>query len=211
MHVDAGIAKGADAVIRRSHPRNARLEGYDPNEVEDRPGYANVPGGKQRTDTRAKVVAADAIRSDYARDLQGGRVGFGTRFVSDVLDVLAIIAIAFLAGVVFGFVKFLFSTDAFTLPHATRTASLSLTGLLAFAYYTLSWTTTGRTIGDAIMGVRVVTEQGGRVRFVRAALRALLVMALGTPMLFWSIVSRKNNALYDVFCRTTMVYDWTIN
>jgi uncharacterized RDD family membrane protein YckC len=81
---------------------------------------------------------------------------------------------------------------------------------LTFAYYAAGWATTGRTLGEAMMGLRVGTTTGRRIRLGRAALRALVVTAFGAPMLLWCIVSRKNNAVYDVVLRTGVFYDWTI-
>ena len=205
MHLDGGIARGADAVIRPRHHRQPRLVGYDPSAIEER------PGGDARTDARARIVPMDAIRSDYARERQGVRAGFATRALAAGLDIVAIMAIGFLISLVVGFFQFMFAAEAFALPELTRGAALSFTGGLAVLYYTLSWTTTGRSVGDAIMGLRVVTESGNRVRLVRSFLRAIVVTAIGTPCLFWAIVSKKNAALFDLPLKTTVVYDWTIN
>lgn len=42
---------------------------------------------------------------------------------------------------------------------------------LAAAYHVVSWTTTGRTLGDRVMRQRVVSLDGSRVSLVQAALR----------------------------------------
>lgn len=210
MHVDDVTAKVADRVLRPRKPRQVALVGYDPAAIEERPGY-DLDAAAQRTGKRAAIVPIDAIRSDYARERQGVRAGFWSRMAGAAFDLLAIIMITFLFGVIAGFLKFLFTAEAFELPKLAWSASVSFTGGLALAYYAGSWATTGRTIGEAVMGLRVVTESGRRVRLGRAVVRALAVIAVGAPCTLWCIVSKKNAALYDLPLKTTVVYDWTIN
>lgn len=60
-----------------------------------------------------------------------------------------------------------------------RRRRLATFGGLAIAYHLAAWTTTGRTLGGAALGLRLVSVDGGRVGAVQAAVRlALLPVAL---------------------------------
>lgn len=65
-----------------------------------------------------------------------------------------------------------------TLLVARRRRSATFAGL-AIAYHVAAWTTTGKTLGGAALGLRLVSVDGGRVSPVQAAARlALLPVAL---------------------------------
>lgn len=78
---------------------------------------------------------------------------------------------------------------------------------LLILYLTIAWTTTGRTIGKQLMGLRVVSRHGERLHFGVALVRALICAAF--PLgLFWCAVSRENRSVADLVLRTSVVYDW---
>ena len=79
--------------------------------------------------------------------------------------------------------------------------------VLLVIYLGYLWSTTGRTVGEQILGLRTVTEQGGRVSALRAYTRACLTVILPIGLL-WILVSRRNAAVQDLLCRTAVVYDW---
>jgi uncharacterized RDD family membrane protein YckC len=80
-------------------------------------------------------------------------------------------------------------------------------GWVQFLYFTASWATTGRTVGNHVLGLRVVNFRGARMRWVGAALRAgfCVLFPIG---LFWTAVSRQNRSTQDVVLRTSVIYDW---
>jgi len=71
-----------------------------------------------------------------------------------------------------------------------------------------SWSGSGRTVGDDVVGLRVVTANGGIVSSGRAFVRAVLVMITGGLVLLTALVSKRNNGVHDWLCRTAVVYDW---
>jgi uncharacterized RDD family membrane protein YckC len=58
-----------------------------------------------------------------------------------------------------------------------------------------------------VIGVRVVTRDGGRVRLPVAFLRAV-VCTLFPIGLLWCAASRTRGAVQDILFRTCVVYDW---
>jgi uncharacterized RDD family membrane protein YckC len=81
-------------------------------------------------------------------------------------------------------------------------------GLLYFAY---QWAVSGKTLGMAILGVQVVTVEGGPIAFRQAILRTiglgLCLLTLGIGFL-GIVFQRERRALDDYVARTAVVYDW---
>jgi hypothetical protein len=81
------------------------------------------------------------------------------------------------------------------------------TGAVLVGYFTVSWATSGRTLGDKIMGLRVVNFRGERLRWVGSFLRAVFCTVLPIG-LFWILVSPSNRTVQDTVMRTSCIYDW---
>jgi uncharacterized RDD family membrane protein YckC len=79
--------------------------------------------------------------------------------------------------------------------------------VLAVGYLTLGWSTSGRTVGALVMGLRVLNRSGDSMRPVSALLRALFCVAFPLGLL-WILVSAGNRSLQDLVLRTSVVYDW---
>jgi uncharacterized RDD family membrane protein YckC len=80
--------------------------------------------------------------------------------------------------------------------------------VLLVAMFTIAWSGSGRTIGDVVVGLRVVTERGEVLGWKRALVRAVVLVFFIIPATLWILVSRKNAGLHDLACRTAVVYDW---
>jgi uncharacterized RDD family membrane protein YckC len=79
--------------------------------------------------------------------------------------------------------------------------------LLLVGYLTAGWSSTGRTFGKQMMGLRVIGPDGNPLRFWRALFRAILC-ATFFPVLLLAMVNRRNRGLEDVAFRTVVIYDW---
>ena len=79
---------------------------------------------------------------------------------------------------------------------------------LLFVYLSLCWIVGGRTIGQLLLGLRVRRVGGERIGFFQAIGRGWLA-TYGMVLLFWSIISRRSAAVWDIVLRTEVVYDWT--
>lgn len=102
--------------------------------------------------------------------------------------------------------RFFASPVSFRWPSPSWPQSLAVGGLLAVGYLTVAWATSGRSLGAAILGLRVRSVSGRPLGWSRSALRAVLnvVFPLG---LLWSIVSRGRRSVQDVLLRSVVVYD----
>ncbi len=76
-----------------------------------------------------------------------------------------------------------------------------------FAYLTASWATTGRTYGDHLLGLRVLSYRGERMMLAGAAARAALYVVFPIGVLYVGL-SPANRSVQDVLLRTSVVYDW---
>lgn len=86
-----------------------------------------------------------------------------------------------------------------------------LTLFFIISYYVFFWTITGQTPGKAIMGLRIVPQQGGKLKLGRAILRYLgyyvsfLALGLG---IFWILVDDRRMAWHDKIAGTCVIYAW---
>jgi uncharacterized RDD family membrane protein YckC len=164
----------------------------------------------ENPDRRIPDLPSDAI------PYQGQRAGFISRAVAASIDVV----IVFL--VVLGTAAAIWMVSIITQPISPGTAPIQsgdrlpdigffiLYGYcLNVLYWTVGWATGGRTIGNLVMGLRVVNHKGERVRWAGAFLRALFC-TIFVPGLFWVIVSGANRSVQDVVLRTSVIYDWVI-
>lgn len=76
-------------------------------------------------------------------------------------------------------------------------------------YWTAFWALSGRTIGNLVMGLRVVNRKGRHPGWVGAFLRALFCTAFPIGLL-WVLVSGRNRSIQDIVLRTSVIYDWVV-
>jgi uncharacterized RDD family membrane protein YckC len=144
-----------------------------------------------------------------ARGFQGLRAGVVSRSLAGGIDYALVAAATF--GTYLGVVVLMFLVDPRDFQPVTWTFGQFL--LLGFGYMivylTLSFATTGRTIGARVMGLRVVGRKGRKVRWVPAFLRACFcaVFPIG---LFWCALSRENRSVQDVVLRTSVIHEWPV-
>jgi uncharacterized RDD family membrane protein YckC len=74
-------------------------------------------------------------------------------------------------------------------------------------YLWVGWTTTGRTVGKLVMGLRLARADGGHVGIALAFLRAALCVLFPIGLL-WCALDRRNRSAQDLIVRTSVVYDW---
>jgi uncharacterized RDD family membrane protein YckC len=151
-------------------------------------------------------IRVDVIPAE-ARALQGRRAGLFSRIVANVIDVGIVIAGVAATYVAWAGVKLLWEGARFTRPTPGLAAAIVFAELLHVAYFAASWTTSGRTVGDRVMGLRVVGRARHRLRLGLALVRALLCVLFPFGLL-WAGVSRERRAVQDVVLRTSVLYDW---
>ena len=95
---------------------------------------------------------------------------------------------------------------------AVTAAIMIVFTVLVFVGYPLVFETAtrGRSVGKMVMGLRVVSEDGGPERFRQALFRALasvveIWMLLGSPAVICSMLSPKAKRIGDVFAGTVVI------
>ncbi|EWT02822.1 hypothetical protein N865_03280 [Intrasporangium oryzae NRRL B-24470] len=152
--------------------------------------------------------AARILLPAPVRSVQGHRAGIVTRTTAGAVDL--VVALLCVGAGYLGWSAFIFVLNPPSFHFPTPGFAILFTCLLGTltTYLTLAWTITGRTIGNRLLGLRVVSDGGGRVGFSRAILRALLCVFVPI-VLFWVIISRENRSVPDILLRTSVIYDWT--
>lgn len=153
-------------------------------------------------------TASDYAIPEDARDFQGERAGFATRFLASVIDI-ALVALLMM-GIWLGIeiLQLIFTPGVEV--QAPRAATLVVWGyVFTTLYWTVAWATSGRSLGAWVMGVRVVSRRGERLRLPISLARA--AFSVGFPIgLGWALVSKRNRSVQDVVLRTIVIYDWSL-
>ena len=147
----------------------------------------------------SEVVTGDAV----VLDVQIAQLP--VRAVGALIDITVI-----LAGYVFGLILWAATLTEFD--SALSTAILVIFTALALLGWPLviETATRGRSLGKIVMGLRVVSDDGGPERFRQAVFRALAAlveiwMLFGSPAVICSILSPKAKRIGDVFAGTLTV------
>lgn len=137
--------------------------------------------------------------------------GFVSRVAAGVIDT---VVFAVLSGATLLFLQ------AFTAMIATKPfgdvavepgAAATVISVLLAAYFAGSWAVTGRTAGEAIMGLRVVRNDGRPVKLLRAYVRfmcAFVSLAACGIGFAWMLVDNRRRTWQDIVARTVVVYDF---
>jgi uncharacterized RDD family membrane protein YckC len=160
-------------------------------------GSAPLPG----------VHALPSVIPPEGRPIQGLRAGIVSRLIANTID-LAVLAIA-LVVVYLGIngVRFLWNAQNFQFSSVDRALAFVVAAVLLVIYLTVAWVSAGRTFGDHVLGLRVVSRGGGPVSPLVAFARALFCVVLPIGI-FWVAVSPANRSVQDVVLRTSVRYDW---
>lgn len=90
-------------------------------------------------------------------------------------------------------------------------ASSALFVVWFLAYFGVSWSAAGRTVGMALFGLRVVRRDGSDLGPGKATIRALTLPLSFVPFglgFVGIVVGRERRAFHDVCADTAVVYDW---
>lgn len=132
--------------------------------------------------------------------------GVVTRLIASAIDIAGVMMLLVGLYLAVAALLFLWSPSRFSWPSPSLLTSTALGSLLAFCYLTLAWATTGRTYGDSMLGLRVLSRDGRVLHWLPAALRAAACVAFPAGLL-WVAVSGRRRSIQDVLLRTVVVYD----
>ncbi len=142
-----------------------------------------------------------------ARPFQGRRAGLVTRTLAAVVDLVVVVTAFWLGYAAVSVVLFAMEPASFQFPDVALVPWAATEYVLAVGYLTLCWSTSGRTVGALVMGLRVLNRNGSWMRPVGALLRAIFCIAFPFGLL-WIVVSAENRSLQDLVLRTSVIYDW---
>jgi uncharacterized RDD family membrane protein YckC len=94
---------------------------------------------------------------------------------------------------------------SFRFPTVTYQGTYVIGAIVLTLLFTVAWSSTGRSYGDRLLGLRVIDRRGQHLGFAAAFVRAVLCVAF-PPLLFWAIVNRRS--VQDLVLRTAVIYDW---
>jgi uncharacterized RDD family membrane protein YckC len=169
-------------------------------------GAAPEPADVERPVPDARHAAALAVPRE-ARPYQGQRAGIVTRVIANTIDVGISAGVVLGCWVGYAAIWFLLNPVGFTWPTFNFLLFILATGAVMVGYFTIGWATSGRTVGDQVMGLRVVNHAGERLRWAGAFVRAVFCTLLPIG-LFWILVSPTNRTVQDTVMRTSCIYDW---
>lgn len=148
-----------------------------------------------------------AIITGEAVVLELRPASFAARSVATAIDVLATVLVAF------GLFFLLASLDSAVDPTAMRAIILSVVvGLLVIVPITVETLSRGKSLGKLVMGLRIVRDDGGSIRFRHALVRAMLAvleiyMTLGSVACLVSLFNDKSKRLGDMLAGTYAIRD----
>ena len=136
-----------------------------------------------------------------------GAAGVVSRTAANVID-FGVMVLALAVGYAcFTAVRFLHRPRSFTFPAPSLSLVISVGCVGAALYFATCWATTGRTYGDLVLGLRVVSRGRQHLRPLVAVLRSLTCVIWPVGLL-WSGIDRRRRSLQDILFRTSVVYDW---
>lgn len=136
--------------------------------------------------------------------------GFVSRLAAFVIDIVVLLGIGSATTLVVESVHALLRPRARIDIEALLAAAAPLVWLVCLAYFVVLWALTGQTLGKWLLGLRVVTVQGGALSLSRALVRVAGYLLSALPLylgFFWVVLDSERRALHDRLARTVVVYD----
>jgi uncharacterized RDD family membrane protein YckC len=140
----------------------------------------------------------------------GQYAGFVSRLLAFVLDIVVSLGLFALGVALFSSIVGLLAGHSYNVDRHGLIVEV-LFGVWAFIYFAFQWASSGRTLGMALFGIRVVMKDGreiGRWQAIeRTAALPLSFLLLGIGFLI-SLFQRERRALHDLIAGTCVVYSW---
>jgi uncharacterized RDD family membrane protein YckC len=157
--------------------------------------------------TRHPVGRASTVPAAATSSPRPG-AGIVSRLMAAGIDLVVVICLLVAVYAGWCVALFVLHTRTFTFPRPSPLLTVVAYPLIAVSYLAIAGWVNGRSYGQHVMGLRVTTQRGDRLRMLRALLRA--AVCVGFPIgLLWVVVSRRNAAVHDLLLRTRVTYDWT--
>jgi uncharacterized RDD family membrane protein YckC len=155
-------------------------------------------------------VTGATTSSEPIAGRQGHYAGAVSRLVAFAADVGASWGLFTLGAAALSFSIQLVSGTKFSLTNY-QIASLVAAVVWEFIYFAYQWSLSGKTIGMAVLGIRVVRTDGSPIGPRQAVIRTftlpLSFLLLGLGFL-GILTSRNRHALHDRLAGTAVIYSW---
>ncbi len=198
-----GIASGSGVTASDTTSTDNKTTGLPVAEV--RPP---ITGSRRRE--HLEPIADTPPAPDLTVERQGQYAGAVSRLAAIALDGVASWAIFVVAGALVTFAVELVTSRTFDF---TKHPVIAVTALVIweFAYFSYQWAIGGRTIGMAILGIRVVSVDGGPIGGRAACVRTLVLPLSIAALLLGCLGILTNGARqgwHDRLAGTVVVYAW---
>ena len=134
------------------------------------------------------------------------RAGLLSRVVAILIDTMVVVLLGLMVLLVVASVRLLW-TGGFDLSFTDAVPVRAGAVVLLLAYLTYGWGLDGRTVGNLLMGLRVLDEDGSDLSYQRAFVRAVACVVFPIGLL-WAAVSRRDASVQDLIVSTVVVHDW---
>jgi uncharacterized RDD family membrane protein YckC len=155
-------------------------------------------------------VTGAGTSSEPIAGRQGHYAGAVSRLVAFAADVGASWGLFTLGAAALSFSIQLVSGTKFSLTNY-QIASLVAAVVWEFIYFAYQWSLSGKTIGMAVLGIRVVRTDGSPIGPRQAVIRTITLplsfLLLGLGFL-GILTNRDRHALHDRLAGTAVVYSW---
>ena len=133
--------------------------------------------------------------------------GIVTRTAADVIDLLLVLGAVLVMYFGLAGLRLVIRPRRFAWPTLPNGLIAGLYCLVLVLYLAATWSSTGRSIGKQVLGLRVERRDGSSLGPARALVRAFL--CAGFPIgLLWCVVDRRSASALDLLRRSRVVYDW---
>jgi uncharacterized RDD family membrane protein YckC len=159
---------------------------------------------------RAGAAPPSAPPAVIRESLQGKDAGFASRFTAFAVDLGVSLGVFLLALAAVSFAARVLTGQDISWNKGDTWVVIAYAAW-AFLYFACSWAASGRTAGMALLGVRVVTDDGTDAGGRRAVVRTLafplsfLFLGLGFAGI---VLGGRRRALHDVIAGTAVIYSW---
>ena len=172
-------------------------------------GFTSPSQATERGAMRLWVTPA-AVPAPDSSDVTGlVPAGFVSRLLAMVIDVGVIVTVILVATLVTELIGLVLPKWTW-LSSAIPTAVGTVVTFVPLIYFFASVAITGRTVGKAVMGVRVVGLDGRRLPIGRSLIRTVAYLVSLIPLFagfLWVLVDNKRRGWHDHIARSRVVYE----
>ena len=146
-------------------------------------------------------------------NLAGHYAGFASRAIALVIDYLIILLILFITAWFINSTATLFNLQLLNWLNTTVIfiSSTAFTLFIIYIYFNFFWFFTGQTLGNAVMGIRVIRTNGKRLGFLRGLVRSIGYLLAFIPLglgFLWVLGDDRRQGWHDKLAGTYVIYAW---